>query len=45
MKTPLQMFQWIKENSINKRRAEKMDEAELEGKSLLVNSLIIHMLN
>ena len=35
MKTPLQMFQWIKENSINKRRAEKMDEAELEGKIIV----------
>ena len=27
MRTPLEMFQWIKENSINKRRAEKMDES------------------
>ena len=35
MKTPLQMFEWIKENSINKRRAEKMDEAELEGKIIV----------
>ena len=35
MKTPLAMFQWIKENSINKRRAEKMDEAELEGKIIV----------
>jgi 2-oxoglutarate ferredoxin oxidoreductase subunit beta len=35
MKTPLQMFEWIKENSINKRRAEKMDESELEGKIIV----------
>ena len=35
MKTPLSMFQWIKENSINKRRAEKMDESELEGKIIV----------
>jgi 2-oxoglutarate ferredoxin oxidoreductase subunit beta len=35
MKTPLAMHQWIKENSINKRRAEKMEEEELEGKIIV----------
>ena len=29
------MHQYIKENSINKRRAEKMDESELEGKIIV----------
>ena len=35
LRTPLEMFQFIKENSVNKRRAEKMDEEELDGKIIV----------
>ncbi len=35
LKTPTAMFEYIKENSINKRKAENMDDYELEGKIIV----------
>lgn len=32
LRTPIEMLQWMKESSILKRKADKMDEIELEGK-------------
>ncbi len=35
LKTPTMMFNFLKENSVNLRRAEKMDEEELQGKIIV----------
>ncbi|MCK9150396.1 2-oxoacid:ferredoxin oxidoreductase subunit beta [Methanobacterium alcaliphilum] len=35
MKSPLEMMRWMKENSINKRKADKMSVEELEGKIIV----------
>lgn len=32
MRTPIEMMQWMKESSIIKRKADKMEESELQGK-------------
>jgi len=32
MRTPIEMMQWMKESSILKRKADKMEESELQGK-------------
>lgn len=32
MKTPIEMLQWMKESSILKNKADKLEESELEGK-------------
>lgn len=32
MRTPIEMLQWMKESSILKRKADQMEESELEGK-------------
>lgn len=35
MKSPLDMMQWMKEESVVKRKADRMDETELEGKIIV----------
>jgi 2-oxoglutarate/2-oxoacid ferredoxin oxidoreductase subunit beta len=35
MKSPLDMLHWMKESSISKRKAEKLDENEIEGKIIV----------
>ncbi len=35
MKSPLDMMQWMKEESVVKRKADRMDVAELEGKIIV----------
>ena len=35
LRTPVEMMNYMKESSINKRRADKMDEEELEGKIIV----------
>ena len=35
LRTPIEMMNFMKENSINKRRADKMEEEELEGKIIV----------
>lgn len=35
LRTPIEMMNYMKENSINKRRADKMEEEELEGKIIV----------
>jgi 2-oxoglutarate ferredoxin oxidoreductase subunit beta len=35
MRTPIDMMNWMKEESITKRRAEKLSEEELEGKIIV----------
>jgi 2-oxoglutarate ferredoxin oxidoreductase subunit beta len=32
MRTPIEMMQWMKESSILKIKADKLEESELEGK-------------
>jgi 2-oxoglutarate ferredoxin oxidoreductase subunit beta len=35
MRSPIDMLNWMKDNSMLKKRADKLDEAELEGKILV----------
>lgn len=35
MKSPIEMLKWMKESSILKRKADKMEESELEGKIIV----------
>lgn len=35
LKSPIDMLQWMKESSITNRRAEKLDEDEIEGKIIV----------
>lgn len=35
MKSPIDMLQWMKEESVVKRKADRMDESELEGKIIV----------
>ncbi len=35
LRSPIDMLNWMKETSINKRRADKMEEEELEGKIIV----------
>ena len=35
MRTPIEMLQWMKESSILKRKADQMEESELEGKIIV----------
>lgn len=35
MKSPIDMMRWMKENSVNKRKADKLSEEELEGKLIV----------
>ncbi len=35
MRSPLDMMQWMKEESVVKRKADRMDESELEGKIIV----------
>ncbi len=35
MKSPLEMLRWMKENSINKKKADKMEVEELNGKLIV----------
>jgi 2-oxoglutarate ferredoxin oxidoreductase subunit beta len=35
MRTPIEMMQWMKESSILKNKADKLEESELEGKIIV----------
>jgi 2-oxoglutarate ferredoxin oxidoreductase subunit beta len=35
MRSPIEMMQWMKEQSVVKRKADRMDESELEGKIIV----------
>jgi 2-oxoglutarate ferredoxin oxidoreductase subunit beta len=35
MRSPIEMMQWMKEESVVKRKADRMDESELEGKIIV----------
>ena len=35
MRSPIEMMQWMKESSVLKRKADKMEESELAGKIIV----------